>query len=64
MGDNLKIRTLKINLAQTLNASLLPIEAKRMVVNEILLELQQMAEAKIQEEAEALAAEEAKKKEE
>lgn len=64
MGDNLKIRTLKINLAQTLNASLLPVEAKRMVVNEVLLELQQMAEAKIQEEVEALAAEEAKKKEE
>lgn len=60
MGDNLKIRKLRLDITQTLNNSHLPIEVKRMIVNDILLELNQLAEAEIQKEAEELAKEQEK----
>ena len=50
MGDNLKLRKLKLDIIQIMNESLLPIEARRLVLSEILIETNQLAEAVIQKE--------------
>lgn len=50
MGDNLRIRKLKKALADTLNESLLPMEVKRMTLNELLTEVTQLAEQEVQKE--------------
>lgn len=54
MGDNLKIRKLKLDIINTLNESFLPIEVRRLVLNEILTELNQLTEEVIRKEAEEL----------
>lgn len=50
MRDNLKLRKLKLDIIQIMNESLLPIEARRLVLSEILIETNQLAEAVIQKE--------------
>ena len=50
MGDNLKLRKLKMDISAILNESLLPIEAKRLILNEIIIEVNQVADAAIQKE--------------
>lgn len=50
MGDNLKIRKLRKDLTDVLNASLLPVEVKRMIVNDLNIELTNLAENEIQKE--------------
>ena len=50
MGDNFKLRKLKMDISATLNESLLPIEAKRLILNEIIIEVNQVADAAIQKE--------------
>lgn len=50
MGDNLRIRKLKKALTDTLNESLLPMEIKRMTLNELLIEVTQLAEQEVQKE--------------
>lgn len=50
MGDNLKIRKLKVDLAEVLNKCLLPVEVKRMIVNDIQGELTRLAEEVIAKE--------------
>lgn len=52
MGDNLKIRVMKKSLADMLNSFSLPIEVKRMVLEDILKEVNQIAEQQIQKEIE------------
>ena len=53
MADNLRIRKLRVDLAKVLNECLLPIEVKRMIVNDLNNELAQLAETEIQKEIEA-----------
>ena len=50
MGDNLKIRKLRKDLTDVLNASLLPVEVKRMIFNDLNIELTNLAENEIQKE--------------
>ena len=52
MGDNLKIRVMRKSLADMLNSFSLPIEVKRMVLDDILKEVNQIAEQQIQKEIE------------
>lgn len=54
MGDNLKIRKLKADLVTILNECLLPVEVKRMIVNDIQGELTRLAEEVIAKEQEEL----------
>lgn len=54
MGDNLKIRKLKADLVKILNECLLPVEVKRMIVNDIQGELTRLAEEVIAKEQEEL----------
>ena len=63
MGDNLKIRTLKTDLADVLNKSLLPIEVKRMIVEDINRELLQLANEVVEKERQALLNEQSNEKE-
>ena len=63
MGDNLKIRTLKTDLANVLNESLLPIEVKRMIVEDLNRELLQLANEVVEKERQALLSEQSEKKE-
>ena len=63
MGDNLKIRKLKTDLADVLNESLLPIEVKRMIVEDLNRELLQLANEVVEKERQALLNEESEKKE-
>lgn len=63
MGDNLKIRMLKTDLADVLNKSFLPIEVKRMIVEELNRELLQLANEVVEKERQALLNEESEKKE-
>ena len=63
MGDNLKIRKLKIDLADVLNESLLPIEVKRMIVEDLNRELLQLANEVVEKERQALLNEESEEKE-
>lgn len=53
MGDNLKIHNLRNDLRETLNASLLPIEVKRMLVTELLNEVTRVTQEMLQKELEA-----------
>lgn len=53
MGDNLKIYRLRNDLQDTLNASLLPIEVKRMIVAELLNEVTKITQGILQKEIEA-----------
>ena len=63
MGDNLKIRMLKIDLADVLNKSLLPIEVKRMIVEDLNKELLQLANDVVEKERQALLNEQSNEKE-
>ena len=63
MGDNLKIRKLKTDLANVLNESLLPIEVKRMIVEDLNRELLQLANEVVEKERQALLSEQSEKKE-
>lgn len=63
MGDNLKIRKLKTDLADVLNESLLPIEVKRMIVEDLNRELLQLANEVVEKERQALLNEESEEKE-
>lgn len=53
MGDNLKIHKLRNDLQDTLNASLLPIEVKRMLVTELLNEVTRVMQIELSKELEA-----------
>ena len=50
MGDNLKIRKLRLDIANVLNESHLPVEVKRMVIDDFNFELTRLAEEQIQKE--------------
>lgn len=50
MGVNLQIRNLKKEIVRILNSTPIPIEVKRMVVNEVLIEINQLTENQIQQE--------------
>ena len=63
MRDNLKIRKLKTDLADVLNESLLPIEVKRMIVEDLNRELLQLANEVVEKERQALLNEESEEKE-
>lgn len=63
MGDNLKIRMLKTDLAEVLNKSLLPIEVKRLVVEDLNRELLQLANEIVEKERQALLNEQSNEKE-
>ena len=63
MGDNLKIRKLKTDLADVLNESLLPIEVKRMIVEDLNRELLQLANDVVEKERQALLNEQSNEKE-
>lgn len=63
MGDNLKIRKLKTDLADVLNESLLPIEVKRMIVEDLNRELLQLANEVVEKERQALLNEQSEEKE-
>ena len=53
MGDNLKIHKLRNDLQDILNASLLPIEVKRMLVTELLNEVTRVMQNELAKELEA-----------
>ena len=63
MGDNLKIRMLKTDLADVLNKSFLPIEVKRMIVEDLNRELLQLANDVVEKERQALLNEQSNEKE-
>ena len=63
MGDTLKIRKLKTDLADVLNESLLPIEVKRMIVEDLNRELLQLANEVVEKERQALLNEQSNEKE-
>ena len=63
MGDNFKIRKLKTDLANVLNESLLPIEVKRMIVEDLNRELLQLANEVVEKERQALLNEQSNEKE-
>jgi len=50
MGDNLRIKLFRDKLVKSIVEEPLPIELKRMIVNNILLELNQVAARQIQQE--------------
>lgn len=53
-NDNLRIRTLRKQIVDDLNNSCLPFEVLRMVLNEILHEVNDLTETAMQKEIEAL----------
>lgn len=64
MGDNLRIRKLRLDLIQVLNESRLPIEIQKNTLELILFEVNQIADKQIQKEMEESAkAEESEEKE-
>mgnify|MGYP003291834352 CR=1 FL=1 len=64
MGDNLRIRKLRLDLIQVLNESRLPIEIQKNTLELILCEVNQIADKQIQKEMEESAkAEESEEKE-
>ena len=63
MGDNLKIRMLKTDLADVLNKSFLPIEVKRLIVEDLNRELLQLANDVVEKERQALLNEQSNEKE-
>lgn len=54
MGDNLRIRTLRKQIVNTLNESQLPFEVLRMVLEDILREVNGLTEEAIKKEIESL----------
>lgn len=52
MGDNLRIRKLRLDLIQVLNESRLPIEIQKNTLELILYEVNQIADKQIQKEME------------
>lgn len=64
MGDNLRIRKLRLDLIQVLNESRLPIEIQKNTLELILCEVNQIADKQIQKEMEESAKEESAKAEE
>ena len=50
MGDNARIHNFRMDLKDTINKADLPIEVKRMVVSEFMVELDQLAQMQIQKE--------------
>lgn len=50
MGDNLKLRKLRLDLMDVLNEAVLPTEAKRNILELILVELNKLAEQDITKE--------------
>lgn len=50
MGDNLKIRKLRADVTDVFNQSKLPVEVKRMIAKEILVELTNLAEEFVKKE--------------
>ncbi len=64
MGDNLRIRKLRLDLIQVLNESRLPIEIQKNTLELILCEVNQIADKQIQREIEESAKEESAKSEE
>lgn len=50
MGDNLKIRKLRADVANVFNQSTLPPELKRMIAKEILVELTKLADEFVRNE--------------
>ena len=54
IGDNLRIRTLRKQIVDDLNASNLPFEVLRMILEEILREVNGLTEKAIQEEIKSL----------
>ena len=64
MGDNLRIRKLRLDLIQILNESRLPIEIQKNTLELILCEVNQIADKQIQREIEESAKEESAKAEE
>lgn len=64
MGDNLRIRKLRLDLIQVLNESRLPIEIQKNTLELILYEVNQIADKQIQREIEESAKEESAKSEE
>lgn len=64
MGDNLRIRKLRLDLIQILNESRLPIEIQKNTLELILCEVNQIADKQIQKEMEESAkSEESEEKE-
>ena len=58
MGDNLKIRKLKKDLADVLNSSMLPIEVKRIIMADLLNDVTNLADNEVQKEINELESEE------
>lgn len=54
MGDNLRIQTLRKKIVNDLNDSELPFEVLRMVLNDVLKEVNELTEEALQEEIKAL----------
>ena len=54
MGDNLRIRTLRQQIINDLNESNLPFEVLRMILEDILREVNNLTETAIQKEIEEL----------
>ena len=50
MGDNLRIRKLRLDLLKVLNECLLPMEVRRMVLDDLLLEVTNLADKEIEKE--------------
>lgn len=50
MGDNLKIRKLRADVTDVFNQSKLPVEVKRMIAKEVLVELTNLAEEFVKKE--------------
>lgn len=50
MGDNLRIRKLRKDLVDVLNACYLPMEIRRMVLNDLLVEVTNLADKEIEKE--------------
>ena len=50
MGDNLKIRKLRLDLMNVLNSSSLPIEVKRNILELLMVEVNKLADDMVQKE--------------
>lgn len=50
MGDNSRIRKLRLDIVKVLNESLLPMEVKRMTLDDLLLEVTNLADKEIEKE--------------
>ena len=50
MGDNSRIRKLRLDIVKVLNESLLPMEVKRMTLDDLLVEVTNLADKEIEKE--------------